>query len=84
MIVTVKTAWIKVYADDILSVHDTSDIHDGSVLELSDWEAKGRHPNREEARQAARTLMACNGYDLDVWTDNEWQPDTGFLRNLAK
>lgn len=29
--------------------------------------AKDRLPTRDEARQAAKMLLACNGADLDAW-----------------
>lgn len=34
---------------------------------MGDWRAQERHPNREEAREAATVLMFCNGHDLDAW-----------------
>ncbi len=76
--------WIKVYSGDITDKSELSDWHDGVILATSSWEAERRHPNRDEAREAARTLMACNGHDLDLWSNDAWQPDDDFLRNLAK
>lgn len=48
--------------------------------------AEGRLPTREEAAEAARILLLCNGHDLDTWSDGALPSDdaTEALQTLSK
>ena len=41
-----------------------------------------RLPTREEAAQAARVILECNGWDLDQWTDGIFPSDEETTRAL--
>lgn len=48
------------------------------------WAIESRLPDRSEAAFAARVLAACNGHDLDVWSEGLWPFDAdGWLTPMA-